>query len=152
MNMYEFSEKNNREMGILITKQGDPEPFNDAVKEVKSILQSSTIDETDATRKKEYTPSAKNRNKTPISSKPGKSLLDVLSNVLTGEKLDAFCIRCGDRLPFDTFHPLCDDCYRKWAEYGNPNYTEHFCHSCDKRRKTTKEKPLCSTCFKNIYR
>jgi len=152
MNMYEFSEKNNREMGVLITKQGDPEPFNDAVKEVKSILQSSIIDETVAAREKEYTPSVKNRNKTPVSSKPSKSLLDALSTVLTGEKLDAFCIRCGDRLTFDTFHPLCDECYEKWAEYGNPNYTEHFCHSCGKRRKTTKEKPLCSTCFKNINR
>ncbi|MCP4612411.1 MAG: hypothetical protein GY845_27250, partial [Planctomycetes bacterium] len=31
MNMYEFSEKNNREMGILLTKIDDADSFNEAV-------------------------------------------------------------------------------------------------------------------------
>ena len=37
MNMYEFSEKNNREMGVLVTKLDDPDVFDDAWKETKSI-------------------------------------------------------------------------------------------------------------------
>ena len=41
MNMYEFSEKTNREMGVLIDSKQDKELFDKAVAEVKSILESS---------------------------------------------------------------------------------------------------------------
>jgi phosphatidylserine/phosphatidylglycerophosphate/cardiolipin synthase-like enzyme len=41
MNMYEFSEKTNREMGVLIDRVADKELFEKAVNEVKSILESS---------------------------------------------------------------------------------------------------------------
>ena len=43
MNMYEFSEKNNREMGVFITKEKDPELFEKAVNETLSIVQSSEL-------------------------------------------------------------------------------------------------------------
>lgn len=42
MNLYEFSEKNNREMGVLITKSDDVTLFNDAIQETKSILLAAT--------------------------------------------------------------------------------------------------------------
>lgn len=41
MNLYEFSEKNNREMGVLINKKEDEEMFNDTVIETHSIVKSS---------------------------------------------------------------------------------------------------------------
>src|SRR5690606_18255123 len=41
MNMYEYSEKNNREMGIYITKENDQDIFNEAHKETMSIIRSS---------------------------------------------------------------------------------------------------------------
>lgn len=41
MNMYEFSEKNNREMGVLITKEADTHVYNEASEEVESILRAS---------------------------------------------------------------------------------------------------------------
>ena len=41
MNMYEFSEKNNREMGVHIIKEKDNELFDKAVAETISIIQSS---------------------------------------------------------------------------------------------------------------
>ena len=48
MNMYEFSEKNNREMGVLVTREHDPDVFEDAWNETKSIyaevkFESSTL-------------------------------------------------------------------------------------------------------------
>jgi hypothetical protein len=39
MNLYEFSEKTNREMGVLVT--GDEEAYRAAVAEVKSIVAAS---------------------------------------------------------------------------------------------------------------
>jgi hypothetical protein len=38
MNLYEFSEKNNREMGIVLTRRDDGECFTDALAEAQSII------------------------------------------------------------------------------------------------------------------
>ena len=153
MNMYEFSEKNNREMGVLIRRQDDADVFKDAVREVQSIVKASAKE---VSKSREYyqqaTPALARDKKptlTPIAEKSGikNILMDTLSTILSGEKLDAYCIRCRDRLPFDQYRPLCDDCYWEWAEYENPYYTEKYCHSCGKKNKTTKDKPLCYSCF-----
>ncbi|MFC1983621.1 phospholipase D-like domain-containing protein [Chloroflexota bacterium] len=153
MNMYEYSEKNNREMGILIKSKEDPSVYKDAVREVQSIWRSSTRKEGKSFdySQKPTTESKKDTKPTivPDTKKSGAKdiLMGVLSTILVGDKLTAYCIRCGDRVPFDRFHPLCDECYWVWSDYGNPNYTEHFCHSCGKQIKTTKSRPLCPSCF-----
>lgn len=41
MNLYEFSERNNREMGLLIERSSDSEIFSDTLKEIESIKNSS---------------------------------------------------------------------------------------------------------------
>ncbi len=43
MNLYEFSDKHNREMGVLIQKSDDAEMFNDGVEETASIIKSAKI-------------------------------------------------------------------------------------------------------------
>jgi len=43
MNLYEFSEKNNREIGILMDKDEDNSLFSDAMKEVNSIIKASEL-------------------------------------------------------------------------------------------------------------
>lgn len=44
MNLYEFSERNNREMGILIEKETDETIFKEAFKEIESIKNASVIE------------------------------------------------------------------------------------------------------------
>ena len=43
MNMYEFSEKNNREMGVLIDATKDTDLFQKAANETRSIMKNSEI-------------------------------------------------------------------------------------------------------------
>jgi len=43
MNLYEFSERNNREMGILVEKEKDTEIFESAMREVESIKNISKV-------------------------------------------------------------------------------------------------------------
>lgn len=43
MNLYEFSEKNNREMGIVLTRQDDGECFADALAEAHSIMAAAQV-------------------------------------------------------------------------------------------------------------
>lgn len=44
MNLYEFSERNNREMGIYIEKESDEEIFKHALEEVESIQNASVLE------------------------------------------------------------------------------------------------------------
>lgn len=44
MNLYEYSMLNNREMGVLITKQDDFNVYSEAVKETESIIENSLED------------------------------------------------------------------------------------------------------------
>lgn len=153
MNMYEFSEKNNKEMGILIKRQDDANIFKDAMREVQSFYRSSSKDERKEREYYQQSTPASFRDRKAVTApnaqkrSVGNILLDTLSTILAGEKLDAYCIRCGDRLPFDQYRPLCDECYWVWSDYGNPNYPENYCHSCGKRTTTTKGKPLCASCY-----
>ena len=39
-----------------------------------------------------------------------------------------FCFRTGISIPFNVEKPMCYDAYRKWNEFGNPDYPERFCH------------------------
>ena len=62
-------------------------------------------------------------------------------------KTEGSCIRCGTNVSFDLDKPLCVDCFKQWAIYGNPDYPENFCVSCGKKRKTSFAKPQCRDCY-----
>ena len=121
LNLYEYSIKNNREMGVLIKKEKDSKLYQDAVKEVNSIIQDSIQD-----IKKE-------------SFKEEKSKAEHGSN--------GFCIRNGEIIAFNPNHPLCRDCYRVWAQYGDVYYPESFCHKCGEKSDVSFQKPLCKNCY-----
>jgi hypothetical protein len=37
-------------------------------------------------------------------------------------------IRTGIEIPFNIEKPLSYDAYKKWSEFGDPDYPEKFCH------------------------
>lgn len=43
MNLYEFSQVNNSEMGVLLSRQADPDAFRDAANEAQTILRMSEL-------------------------------------------------------------------------------------------------------------
>lgn len=157
MNLVDFSEKNNREMGVLVKRVEDAGIFKAAIREVQSIIGESEKEKMGPVPYQQPRP-APSRDRTPNSlPRVGKRniaeiLRNTLSTVFTGEKLDAFCIRCGERLPFDPPHALCDACYYEWSDYDNPNYPEHYCHACGNPSRTTKDRPLCSSCYSRLRR
>jgi PLD-like domain len=129
MNLYSFSEKNNREMGVLVDKNTDSELFENAREEALSIKQigdKGYIQKTDHPRQ---IPRHDHGNRTA-------------SNVGT-------CLRCGDDIKYNLSKPLCRDCYDEWAEWGNEDHREHFCHSCGSSADTTMASPECYQCYKD---
>ncbi|MCG9880796.1 MAG: phospholipase D family protein [Bacteroidia bacterium] len=131
MNMYEFSEKNNREMGVLIDRFKDRNLYENAYSETSSILQSAEEIKVKRPQKSSYFKSSFWR---PIVPKAEK-------------KKNGYCIRCTERIELNIEMPYCEDCFSIWERYSNPEYKENVCHKCGKNEYTTIEKPECYSCF-----
>lgn len=123
MNMHDFSEQNNREMGVLFTREKDADIYNDAIIEVQSILR---IAEDDFI---------------------GNMASSIKQDSKYPEKL-GYCIRCEERIDFDANKPYCSKCFRTWNNFGNIFYEETVCHSCGEYEDSSMEKPLCYSCYK----
>lgn len=131
MNMYEFSEKNNREMGVKISLQNDQDLFINARNETNSIIGSS-LSEPFVNEKKS------GKFKKASKKKAQKKVW-----------LKGFCLRCESRINYNPEKPYCSNCYAIWAQYENPEYEENFCHSCGDENYSSLVKPVCYSCYKS---
>lgn len=129
MNLYEFSENNNREMGVFITKQNDKNIFEQAVNETHSIMQSHETIKLAKTKRKLF----ENRNK---SNKKAKK-----------KQTKGYCIRCEERIQYNTEKPYCYNCFAIWSQFENPDFEENVCHSCGESEVTSMNRPECYDCF-----
>lgn len=110
MNLYEFSQVHNHEMGIYLEKQQDAELYNEIYSEVQRLIRiSDEIVVTVEKAKVKESPAAIQQTSTP-SINPG------------------FCIRTGVPISFNVEKPLSYDSFKSWSRYGDPDYPENFCH------------------------
>jgi hypothetical protein len=112
MNLYEFSQQNNNEMGVYITRDGDPELFEATFAEANRLLTIS--DEIRVTVQKVKSPDAAERRTFEPKVKSGKR---------TG-----FCIRTGVEIPFNVERPFNAKAFESWSRYGDEEYPEKYCH------------------------
>ncbi len=155
MNLYEYSQVNNEELGIFIRSKEDIEAFYDMVYFVQRILEHcETIY---ATIKCVFVEEKKIISKIPNYR---FSMLEEPINNIVIEEMDpeppleteentlrGFCIRCGKKIDLDSETYYCDACYTRWKQYNNPNYQEKYCHICGKPEQTSAYKPVCKDCF-----
>lgn len=107
MNLHEFSEKNNREMGVLLEREADAAAFRQVAAEVESIIQ-------------EATPEAVRgvciRCRSSILYGPLHPLCDTCFSVWVQWGNDDFeekyCHRCGQQSRSSRARPLCYECFR----------------------------------------
>jgi phosphatidylserine/phosphatidylglycerophosphate/cardiolipin synthase-like enzyme len=118
MNLYEFSQQNNNEMGIYISKTQDPDLYNATLEEVQRLL---TISEEIRVTVKKVT--ADTPPKTEKKVAETKTAFTKPTDKQTG-----YCIRTGVSIPFNVEKPLSYDAFKKWNEFGDPFYPEKFCH------------------------
>ncbi len=132
MNMYEFSEVNNREMGVFIDKVEDNALFDSAVNETLSILKSSeSIQLRKSDRSQSQTESKQ------IDSKQTKYK----------KEIRGYCIRCQTRIAYDPTRPYCAECYSSWIQYENVDYQESVCHRCGEYDSTSMNRPQDYKCY-----
>lgn len=135
MNLYEFSQVNNDEMGVLVSKDEDPALFDEIIEESRRIMRGSEeIRETVATVNAANHPPAVPRQRTE------RATVDKPQN--------GFCIRCKTTIPPNPVEPYCRGCFRSWNRFKNPDYKEKYCHTCGTDVETTKAKPVCLPCYR----
>lgn len=135
MNLYEFSQVNNDEMGIVVSKGEDPALFDKIVEESRRILRNSEeIRETVAT--------------VNASDDPPKIPRQRAERATVDRPQNGFCIRCKTTIPPNPVEPYCGSCFRTWNRFKNPDYAEKYCHTCGTDMETTKAKPVCLSCYR----
>jgi RNA polymerase-binding transcription factor DksA len=132
MNLYEFSQVNNQEMGVYVTKADDPQLYDDVYNEARRLLRIS--DEVRLSVEKIVEPESKTTEKKADAK------------LVNGEK--GFCIRCKKEIALNPSVPYCVECYKSWKKYANPTYQEKYCHICGKDNASTLNKPVCYDCYK----
>ncbi len=132
MNLYDYSESKNREMGILANAVEDSSIYNDAVREYERMLSIAEPVRLGATT----------RNLEPKRA-------DV-TRQKTEKEIMGHCIRCGSAIALDSSKPYCRDCFDVWNKWKDPEYEEKYCHWCGKLTKTTIEYPLCRPCYRKL--
>ena len=143
MNLYEFSERNNDEMGLLISREEEPELFDSIRSEVQRILRGSeelrvTVARVEPTETVTPPPATRAAPREP-QRKPEPAI---------GIPTSGFCIRDKAVIPADPAKPYCDRCFRSWNRFKNPEYAEKYCHICGNENDSTMEKPLCRSCYR----
>ena len=137
MNLYDYSQVHNNEMGIYIVKNSEQELYASMYEEANRLLRIS--EEVKVTVERVKPPESTSRSNHRQSEKE-TSKASVPTN--------GVCIRCKAPLKVDPRHPYCKDCYNSWKKYENENYEEKHCHICGKTNKSTLLKPTCYDCYR----
>ena len=141
MNLYDYSELHNDEMGLLVSAGPDAGLYNEVVTEVLNLIEVSEEASTEEpqTKPKGRTTSAWTRGKTQARNRP---------RVTTSIPTDGFCIRCKADIPANPSQPYCRLCYTSWKRFGNKSYEEKYCHIGGCEFASTLLKPLCRDCYR----
>lgn len=133
MNLYEFSQVNNEEMGIQVSKAEDPELYAGIHEEAMRLIRIS--DEVRVTVEKVV----------PPETGEGKGRRSSRQAV---PPQVGYCIRCRSSLKADPSHPYCKNCYAAWKENGGDQQEEMYCHLCGANAKSSLGKPACYDCYR----
>ena len=159
MNLYDYSQNNNIEFGILTTENNSTKLGEYA----KTFIKSNNTLDADAfnyftgvvemspvkfRRKPKFKKSDENLEKEYVGS---KTKIDLLSELFNSQKKSiakiseiGYCIRTGEKIPFNPKQPMSKKAWKIWKEYANVNFPEKFCHKTGKSSegKTSMKNPI----------
>ena len=139
MNLYNYSQVNNDEMGILVSRKDDRPLYDKVRSDVERIVNRSLVIREPSVAK----PAAIRGSR--LSPRPFPRNL----NPGVGIPETGFCIRCQALVPAAPIKPYCDRHFVEWNKYGNADYQDTYCHICGDFRTTTLRKPLCPGCYRS---
>ncbi len=146
MNLYEFSQQHNDEMGILVSAEKDHKLYQSIKDDVERIIQSSEPFKIEFTRIEEGDDLSLGWRDGHTRSEPRRGSVSGQSHTTLPET--GFCLRCGTKIPCAPKRPYCDTHYRSWARYKNEDYEEKHCHTCGAEHSSSMAKPVCLSCYR----
>ena len=146
MNLYDYSQNNNIEAGILFESSfKDLLTGNDSVEYEAWDFFNTILDQSEVIFKKE--PLFKKKGLLRSKTYKGSNIIinkvdDFFTNKnfksITKEKISkkenteeqhiGYCIRTGKKIPYNRAKPLSDEAYASWAKYKDGDYPEKYCH------------------------
>ena len=150
MNFYEFSQVNNEEMGILVSREDDQALYEEIEEDARRLIRKgeevklivNPVISSDETPTYSQVVSATPSRPKPSPARKRKTSTPTLERPPTGH-----CIRCGGPIPEAIeSKPFCTKDWRSWNRFKKDDYQEKFCHFCGQSSKTSKTKPLCIDC------
>lgn len=147
MNLYNFSQDNNIEAGVLTNRKGilgsitsQDTLENDAAGYFERVIEQSDLlfhrepkfESTMLGLSRRYTNSVIETDKLSEFFN-NKLKADTFFKKETfipkqGTKQMGFCIRTGTQIPFNPKHPMCDAAFQSWKKFINNEYPEKYCH------------------------
>ncbi len=145
LNLYDFSEQNNREMGVLITKQDDEALFEEARREADMIIGLASY-ATEAAPRRSPVRTQAGRQQKATDKKPKSILAKLGSEIISGMigSHRGYCIACKVAIDLDTDRPSCLKCY--WPLKRNQKRAK-YCHECGRVFKTALNMPRYRACY-----
>ena len=137
MNLYEFSQVNNNEMGILITRDEEPDLYREIWEESMRLVR---VSEEIRVRVAKVEP------ETAGKAVPTRARRE--PQQATAKPAGGFCIRCKTDLPANPKQPYCSRCYASWRRYSNADTKRSIATRAGKNTRTTMSKPVCIACFR----
>lgn len=135
MNLYMFSQQNNVEMGIYVSKEKDEELYMQIANEVDRIKRGS----------EHRTISVQKVENNSMVEIPKKQHQEVKADTKkSSRKQNGYCIRTGTEIPFNVEKPMSFDAFKSWSKYSDPDYAEKFCHFSGERSngETSVSRPI----------
>ena len=148
MNLYEFSQQNNDEMGILVSIEEDPELYREIRDEAELLLRRSENVKLTVTRVDESEEKQQGRAPQRGTSKPRQRQRFDGRPDGSQHGRRGYCLRCGNTVPFNPKRPYCNSDYQSWARFKNNEYSEKHCHGCGREHSSSMAKPLCASCYR----
>lgn len=162
MNLYEFSQVNNEELGVLCGKRQDRAEFKDITfqvmrligisekehgkwetgdldKPIRGLFKRGKTEGEFRTHDREHENPSEDEECEPEDATPDAE----------PEKILCHCIRCGRVIPSTHEYVYCGRCMDSWQRYSNMRYVEQdgHCYICGKPYKASAEKPACIECY-----
>jgi len=145
LNLYEHSQQNNREMGVLLSLEDDSNVFNEALNEAEFIVNRAKKDSTIKSLFNRIVKEAKSAIDLPEEDSPRGT------KTPSRTKQKGYCIRCGKSISYNENRPYCLNCY-KTSFISSSKYAKEFhCHACEKKITTSQGKPLCTACYTKLH-
>ena len=156
MNLYDFSQDNNIEAGVLLETpilnliSGSNSTEGEAIQYFEEVIRNSEL-----LFKKEPQYSSgvfglgKKYEKSIIVENKIENVINVKKEIKPIVKqANGFCIRCGKEIPLKPKVPYCGECYSDWKKLGDKMHQEKYCHICGSLSSTSLTLPACFPCYR----